>query len=883
MTLERLTWQLDRLVEQGVHNMVVLNLAPTGPTYGSLADQPRLFSDEWWSLWEGLCEHARDRGARLWFYDQIGFSGANLQGQLVTEHPEFMGWSLERALVEDSAGGTTGSAREIPTLRRGFDYLSRNACAALLDLVHGEFERRLGRYLGNVITGSFQDELPSLPTWSEHFPEEFEKRKGYRIEPVLSALWTEGDERAAQVRLDYQQVRAELAEEAFFRPLHDWHEQHGMIVGVDQQSPSRAGEPIGCVRQYADYPRTHRWFSAPGSDHHGEARIHSSLAHHYGRPRTWIESFHSSGWGGTLEETFDWLVPWLLAGATLYDPHAVYYSTRGGWWEWAPPSTCWRQPYWRHYKHFADAVSRLCWLLTRGAHRCDVGVLFPGATVQAGTLLDRELPAARRAHRTYLDLVGRMVWYDMHPGVLDRSHRDFDVLDDDTVATASVNDGALRTRDEAYRAVILPACDVVLPDTARVLAGFAEAGGLLISVGPEDAVAESLRPHVVRVDSAEDVAGVLEERLGRRIEADGPALHRQVGDRHVLLVPAAAAGSATAQPMLGAGETWHSDVWTRGYDFDPARYRASVPIRLPRGATDVEQWDPQSGRAVPVDVRPVDDGVEVTATFEAPAAVLVWRDAPQDSTPAGTVPAQSATDLFPERIELDGPWESELVPTIDNRYGDFALPAATGPFPVQQWRLAHRRENADEDGWDEVLVGHGTFAWLRGAGDDDDWRPVRYSLTRGIENDPAHNKMLGPKARVPEEFWSVDRVERGQSVELRTHLPVAEERNVWLAIGTAGVTEVWWNGDQLGPDPGGYLRLDAVRARTGNNELRVRVTAERTGPLRGYWALTVDPHAYVRPIWLEPGDAQAVGSTVRAHGRVTVEPGVDLATATLQL
>src|SRR3712207_7993343 len=44
------------------------------------------------------------------------------------------------------------------------------------------------------------------------------------------------------------------------------------------------------------------------------------------------------------------LLPWIGAGANLYDPHATYYSTRAGWWEWAPPATDWRQPYWRHYR-----------------------------------------------------------------------------------------------------------------------------------------------------------------------------------------------------------------------------------------------------------------------------------------------------------------------------------------------------------------------------------------------------------------------------------------------------------------------------------------------------------------------------------------------------
>lgn len=252
----------------------------------------------------------------------------------------------------------------------GFDYLAREACTALLDQVHGEFARRLGDRLGKVVVGSFQDELPSMPTWSASFADEFLDRYGYDLRKRLPALWGAALPNADRVRRDYHALRASLAEEAFFKPLHEWHEQHGLLVGCDQQDPARAGLPVEGVQLYADYARTHRWFSAPGSDHHGDARIHSSLAHLYDRPRTWIEAFHSTGWGGTLEETFDWLLPWLRTGATLYNPHAVYYTTRAGWWEWAPPSTDWRQPYWRHHKHFADAVARLCAALSLEAGTC---------------------------------------------------------------------------------------------------------------------------------------------------------------------------------------------------------------------------------------------------------------------------------------------------------------------------------------------------------------------------------------------------------------------------------------------------------------------------------------------------------------------------------
>ncbi|MFJ1598612.1 hypothetical protein [Streptomyces sp. NPDC088261] len=543
----RLRAQLERFVEGGVFQLVLLNLAPTGPLFGSDADDPPFLSDAWWTLLEGVCDDARALGVSLWFYDQLGFSGADLQARLVDERPAFAGRRLARvrAVVdgggelrlpppgeplaasarpvdaEDRAAGPPiplsfshpapgsggavvvrapdGPGRWLLTIHhhvpQGFDYLGADACAALLDAVHGSFERRLGERLGTVVVGSFQDELPALPTWSAGFADAFLRRRGYDLTTLLDVLYDDegggtSDPAVLSTRRDYHLTRAELAEEAFFRPLAAWHERHGLLVGCDQQDPARAGHPLAGVELYADYARTHRWFSAPGSDHHGDARIHSSLAHLYGRARTWIEAFHSTGWGGTLEETYDWLLPWLRAGVTLYNPHAVYYTTKGGWWEWAPPGTDWRQPYWRHHRVFADAVTRLCAILSLGSHLCDVAVLLPTTTAQAGSALDGVSAEAVRAQSTYLELVGDMSWFRTRPGLLDRLGLDADVVDDASLAGAQVRRpvpaatvARLHMADEAYAAVVLPACTVLEEETARRLIDFATAGGRLIALG----------------------------------------------------------------------------------------------------------------------------------------------------------------------------------------------------------------------------------------------------------------------------------------------------------------------------------------------------------------------------------------------------------------
>ena len=210
VTREGIRWQLQRFTEGRIDNLVLMNLAPKGPTYGAAPDDPVWFSEEWWELFAYTCEVARELGIKLWFYDQIGFSGANIQGQITARHPEAAGRAIrsrEASVGEgcelpllprehlvgvygerlgekgwrtldwadgrvDAAPGT--SVRIVTWEEKAFDYLDVDAVALLIDWVHGEFVRRVGDHVGTTIVGSFQDELPAMPTWSAGFCEAFE-------------------------------------------------------------------------------------------------------------------------------------------------------------------------------------------------------------------------------------------------------------------------------------------------------------------------------------------------------------------------------------------------------------------------------------------------------------------------------------------------------------------------------------------------------------------------------------------------------------------------------------------------------------------------------------------------------------------------------------
>lgn len=958
---ERLRWQLERFAEGGIFNLVVMNLAPTSPMFGSDADDPPFFSEEWWAIFRGVCEDARELGVSIWFYDQIGFSGANLQAEIVKERPEFAGRWLERtsremsepgelacpaggepisaaALPIDEGGAPAGKPTPLPvqngkvswdgtgphrvmlfySVERGFDYHSPDACRTLIDAVHGAYEAHVGDYFGTTIAGSFQDELPSMPTWSRDFAEQFEGCCGYDLLPHLAALWEEYDDGSKQIRRDFHATRAATSEETFFRPLFDWHEERGLVCGFDQQDPARAGYPIESVDRYADYQRTHRWYGAPGSDHHGDAKIHSSLAHLYDRPRTWIEAFHSSGWGGTLEETFDWLLPWLRAGANLYDPHAVYYSTRGGWWEWAPPSTDWRQPYWEHYHRFSRTVSRLCSVLTLGHHVCDVGVLFPTTTVQAGLRLDGTEDYAKAAHETYLELAGTMPWYEVEPGALDRANTDFDVLDEESIQRSETEDGHLRIGAERYATVVLPGCTVLEQVTASKLVDFVERGGRLVAVGnvPKSVVGtdkdeegiEALaslfdegRAHrlLTPADLTEFMTGV-----EGRVEAPVPTLMRRVGDATVLFVPAAFPRATELRMHGGRGvELGWLDI---DYEFDPSAYhrRMDVKVRGVRGSPVI--WEPYSGEKRPLEFSTDDSGMEVRVPFDdGPGVLVVWEDPDAAGRDAG---GSGRTVVLSENA-LDDVWAVELEPTLDNRWGDFARPVEGPSLPVERWEVRHRVEETAEEGttagWDRPpfddsgwSTAHATFGprglWtgpdtpevlpgpargveeVRGSlvGDvpdpDGGWRVASYSLSRGIYKDRIHRGTLGPKAHVPEEFLDFGRVARGEAVQFRTTVSPSGPLDAYLALGAAARKRVWINGAEVPARDGGYLCVVPVTLDEGPNLIEFRLEAEEDTELRAHFAFVRDPAGYERPELMRPAGGVVKDSVVSYRRTVSV-------------
>lgn len=943
VTRERLAWQMRRFAEGGVHNLVVINLAPAGPSFGARADEPPWFGEEWWARFTDACEIARDLGMRLWFYDQIGFSGANVQGAVTRLHPGTAGLALRCRTAAVSNGAVplrssetlvgayspegrrltvTGTARiaaaegsevqlvtAVPT---AFDYLDPDAVRLLLEAVHHEYDRRVPEYLGNVIAGSFQDELPGTNAFSRRFPEEFLARRGYDLLDHLPALFhdTTDPAQASKIRADYYAVRAELTEEALFKPLAAWHDARGMLLGCDQSHPARSGFPAQSTQIYSDYFRTHRWYGAAGSDHHGDSKVHSSMAHLYGHERVWIEAFHSSGWGGTLEDTYDWLLPFLRSGANLYNPHASYFGTAGGWFEWAPPSTDWRQPYWPQYPAFSRAVARICSILSWGTYSADVAILHPTTTMQALIPLDAPVKhfgdgrlGERHAdvdetQRHYLDLCGTNNWLQPRIGTLDRHGVSYDVVDDASVQRATPADGALRVGDLAYTAVLLPSASVLEQETARRLSELLDAGGRVVAVGRapaaaaglagDDAVVAALcaHPRLERVSDAEAGAAAVADSAGYAT-GDVPLLVRRKGEEAVALVTGAFP-DARVHPPSG------------NHDVDPARYAPTRSLTVRAPLAEAEVWNPATGARRPARVTVTDGVSTVEVPLEgAPAALVVWRE----GTPATPTPAPPPEPA--RTIDVSSGWEGRLVPTMDNTWGDLALPVGSSVDEPQIWTMRWTESDAPDARWEQTRATYGNRARVLPpvpaakapepldqesvarvvAGEqplvpwDEGWAVALFSSSRGI---PDPDGLLGNKGLVAEEFVRVPVPGPGTVARVRSIVETDHRGPADLHVGAAAAKRVWWNGERL-PTGRGYLASARVEVDRPRNVLEYElseaedrpsmISAKAQAPLGSYFCLSPPDGFAVRPQFMCLPDGVRPDGGVTYRGRLRLPEG----------
>ncbi|MDR1092192.1 MAG: hypothetical protein LBL79_14055 [Prevotella sp.] len=813
---ERLSEQLDILSSSATDGFAV-SYVHTDPAVDTLYNKdgyglfgrtepgkPEVFSDEWWEIWNwfsGECKR-RGLGAGLddytvgwigngYYPDELDsmsvFSGYKGELQIDTipvkagstftySVPEnilsVMAWPgkteltacISNGQVEWEAPAGNDYRVYVITTKPGYVIHPEHG-KRLVDVYFNRFEKKMDADGKKGMNYFFQDEL-SYPinrfSWSDDFREEFLKRKGYDIIPYLPALKEPIGEITPKIRLDYLEVLMDLSEERYYKPIYNWHAERGLIYGCDNLS--RGKNPIA----YIDYFRAMSWFTAPGNDAPSagssflETKVSSSIAHLYNRPRTWLEAFHSMGW----ESSAAWLTKQIdhhfMAGGNLVCMHGLYYSTHGGWWEWAPPDFHFRMPYWPHMKQWLKYTERMSYLLSQGSHVCDIALLYPTEPMQA-------YPEAKPDSAFNLALR------------LSNSGLDYDFADYRSLREAHINENYLSMSDEKYQVIILADMKAIHHASFVKILDFYRSGGIVLATGDLPYASNEEGEGGAGVEKiTREIFGVSYTDIQKGIKATKHTNHLNgvgwyLADGSIeKVIPELITPDFI--PENHSGKVLHRKAGFRDVYMVTDVEKGARCFFRSKGK--VELWNAVNGEIHPYPVvEQTDEGTVLHIYKEADNASLIVF-----SPGEPVMEKESGKQAAPvDSLALDGEWEVELLPTLQNKWGDYRFPAFDGYIGAEarsfrytpdisadgNWMLPH----FNDSNWQEEIYGYGPQAESRLAGKTD-WAPLSFSWQYGVWDNPGAQGYHGLKGKVSDGFFILD---KGSHQQYRTFVYADKE------------------------------------------------------------------------------------------------------------
>jgi len=302
--------------------------------------------------------------------------------------------------------------------------------------------------------------------WTADMLDDFRRRRGYELRPLLPLLEYDAGERSETLRRDFGRTLTELYEERFLGPMRAWSTRNKVLFRIQNY-----GEPPASIAssRHADLIDGEGWnFRTLTS-----SRWASSASHLFGKPVTtsetwtWLRSpaFRATPLDVKAEADLHFLsgINQLIGHGWSYSPPA---AGTPGWPFYAAAVLTDKNPWWPVMPDLAAYLQRVSFLLRQGEPVADVALYAPSedawSTFKPGT------PRYLNLFLKTVDWIGPKVV----PAILDAGHA-FDVVDDGTLAEA---------RSRGYKAVVLPGVRWMPEATKRWLAEYARSGGAVIAV-----------------------------------------------------------------------------------------------------------------------------------------------------------------------------------------------------------------------------------------------------------------------------------------------------------------------------------------------------------------------------------------------------------------
>ena len=494
-----------------------------------------------------------------------------------------------------------------------------------------KFTEAFANYDGPKPRAMYHDSYEYRSEWSPDFFAQFAKRRGYRLQTELPALFGKEDtDRAARVKSDYRETASDLMIEGSLPQWVKWSHDLGFLTRNEAH-----GSPGNLLDLYAlaDIPETEMFHLDRNIL---VSKMASSAAHVTGKKLvsaetgTWLdEHFHETlgGMKGLVDELFVSGVNHVFFHGTCYSPDDAPWP---GWLFYAATEMNPRNAIWRDLPGLAKYIERCQSVLQEGQPASDVLLYWPihdtwhdaqgmvkPMTIHARNWLE-DMPFGKAA---------ALLWLRGYT---------FDYASDRQLADARLVNGSIVTPGGSYRAIVIPSCEHLPLTTLQKLVSLSEAGATVVF--------ESQLPR--------DVPGWsdLEKRraeFSRTLEK-AKAGNVAIGE----LEPALARAGIAREPLVDQGLVFIRRAWAGGHAYFIANRGEKavddfIPLAVP--AASVVILDPMTGRAGFAAMR---DGKFRLQIRAGESRIVRTFQEPQPATPAWTY-----ADPDGEPVTLTGNWQ----------------------------------------------------------------------------------------------------------------------------------------------------------------------------------------------------------------------------------
>lgn len=819
------------------------------------------------------------------------------------------------------------------------NYLERHVADRWIEIYYEQYRKRLGDRLGKSLVAYGPDERSVLNgniLYADELRRRFEKKHEVDPLPDLAALFIDVGPRTDSIRCQYYDAMNELLEENLYAPMAEWLHNHNMkhvtIATWGRESL------LEQTRNYGDFPRMMKYFDIPGNEDSRQSgptgefidtKLSSSMAHLNGRNRVAVCAYWGMGWGFTQEENIARTNNNYAYGVNLYNSHGVLYSLLAGRNEYVPPEVHFYQPYWQTWRTFTDYVSRLSYVLSQGRHRADVALLYPLSTIHAQWHSGSKFEAPAEAAESTTFALAQSLYADL---------LDFDFVDETRLAEAEITPGKIALSGLEFPVVALPAITTIRTDVVENLRKFVAAGGtLVIYRQPPTASAENGRDDPLLQEIWLDLLGDYQSNgdpvFERRNDAGGRTILVRSSDVDVTKAIRAAIRPDVTTAASGLAHTHQQNGDQHIYYFvnkQPQSQTVDVQVRA-QGRPEV--WDARTGEIAPLhEAKPLPHGTELKLEMGPHEGVLVvlqpGSTGPQIvshnlrsvkkierlgekveviGTPetAGELQAEvsldgsvysgkaAATEIAAP-VKLDGFWECEYSPTMNNKWGDYRYPASNemiGPeAPFVKYRAetaadgaspAWRSKEFNDDDWQQASCTFGPY-WqtldpisarldskelqkkvvaaasepadaIESDGESLRWQPYNYSWKFGVDRPDVHQFKTDGLGPVSPNFLVLDPPRGAQSTVryLATRVFSPRKQTLYFDFGgleKAPPRQAWVNGNLVVDVSGRPLKaLNSVELAAGWNDVVLRIEQTGRKPLATFALFHAQPQTPDQP------------------------------------